>query len=381
MIDSVIFKSKNQSGNEGKELLQMKNSEEKEMLFRSFPAHLKEDVSKVLSIIPNSKYSVLNKIEKLLVNDDYIEIFSRVYFDEPGESKVNSLSENQKLILNCIYTRHDDGFIRQKHLKQLAFSNDDFVIPYKVMLLGEYVIEIIGTLYEQLTDECINESAKFALKNEEFWICSQSRVASYWNEYYRRKYPDYSKYIGKKILSKIEKCILNGPMLTNSTEIYNRVIDVAERFGANNKQQLKELAFILAKSKPEELFNALMEIFKLDGYTHFQHQELAGYLLFILCPKFNIDITSTIKSVLKTWDVSVEQFPFYFCISYGKDEVTRSLDSIDPESLSPEEKDRLRTFKWWMCGFEKVMQSNPTFDKLEKMRKHYLEGNSKPYNK
>jgi len=47
---------------------------------------------------------------------------------------------------------------------------------------------------------------KFIRDNPKFWMQTESRMISYWNEYYRRPtFPKLKDYIGKQIIDRIKK--------------------------------------------------------------------------------------------------------------------------------------------------------------------------------
>lgn len=196
-----------------------------EIILQAFPSILQQEVEKVIDILPVHEFNVLpvddkihfpdkllhNTFQTVYLDGEELKIPYRLYFNEPCYKKEISLTDLQKTILNCIYLRHHNGFVRQQRLKKLLTRTDNFIIPFSIQLLGEYVIEILEVLAEHTglnTDRYI----KFINDNQNFWNISKSRVISYWNEYYRRpQYPNYlppkyaglQDYIGQKIVNKL----------------------------------------------------------------------------------------------------------------------------------------------------------------------------------
>ncbi len=191
----------------------------KEKILNSFPADIKTDVELIMNVLPLKKNNVLlydgqtHKVENLIhdnfqivrLNNETLKISCRVYFNEPDLGVETNLTETQKTILNCLYLRHHDGYIRQKRLEMLINSSDYFVIPFTFQLLGEYVIEILEVLDKHINEKNISKYLNFIKENPKYWQQTESRMISYWNEYYRRKYPKLNDYIGKKIIDKIKK--------------------------------------------------------------------------------------------------------------------------------------------------------------------------------
>ena len=79
-----------------------------------FPISLRDDVSKVMQLIPNKTYNNVSigtseQIIKYSQNGAEIVIPYRIYFLEVPDKLLIKLSLQQKMILHCIYTRSCDG--------------------------------------------------------------------------------------------------------------------------------------------------------------------------------------------------------------------------------------------------------------------------------
>ena len=177
-------------------------------LYGAFPASLKNDVERVIAILPLNKGIGLSEWDNtVLLNGESLQIPYRIYFDEPDAIKEKALSPTQKLILNCLYTRHYDGFLRQRRLENLTGCPESFIVPFIIKLLSEYVLQILDVLDHQLQTSNLNPYSTFVRENPLYWRYTKSRMVSYWNEYYRRKFPKLRSYIGKAIVDKIENAI------------------------------------------------------------------------------------------------------------------------------------------------------------------------------
>ena len=199
-------------------LTKNKTKEYKERLLKSFPTELKSDVESVIRILPLEKNDVklcdgqVNKVENLIhstelrikVNGEQLIIPCRLYFDEPDIDSENNLTERQKVILNCIYLRHHNGYLRERRLKKLIDKNEKWTIPFTIQLLGEYVFEILEVLNIQINDKTIGNYQSFIEDNPKYWQQTESRMISYWNEYYRRKFPKLKEYLGTAIVKRIK---------------------------------------------------------------------------------------------------------------------------------------------------------------------------------
>lgn len=195
-------------------------TEYKDKLRDAFPKTLKGEIESVLSILPFDDNNVKRtgqqtiKVDNLIftsnltvqLEGELLAIPYRIYFNEPDFEKENKLTDFQKTIINCIYLRHFDGYIRQRRLENLVDKNEKWITPYTTQLLGEYVFEILQVLDKHINDNTIDNYVKFIRDNPKLWKQTESRMISYWNEYYRRPmFPKLKDYIGKQIIDRIKK--------------------------------------------------------------------------------------------------------------------------------------------------------------------------------
>ncbi len=195
------------------------NKLEREKILNSFPATLRPDVGKAIEVLPLNEHNVLlaggqiHQVDNLIHSDEQLVLLGkellripyRLYFNEPNPDKEKLLTDQQKTILNCIYLRHHNGFVRQKRLEKLVDTTLYFITPYTFQLLGEYVIEILEVLDRHINDKTIDTYVDFVNENRKYWQQTESRMISYWNEYYRRpKFPKLKDYIGKQIVDRIK---------------------------------------------------------------------------------------------------------------------------------------------------------------------------------
>lgn len=170
-----------------------------------FPSSLKDDVSKVVRLIPLKTYSNVSigtSKQTIQYSQDCVVIkfpYRMYYINVPDEA-LNKLSLQQKMILHCIYSRSCDGFVRLKHLQSLLLMDyADWAIPYIVKLCDEYVIEILEMTYDILKEQDTERIKRFCLENVQSFCKSYNRMISYWNEFYRDRCYNFHEYIGRKL--------------------------------------------------------------------------------------------------------------------------------------------------------------------------------------
>jgi hypothetical protein len=83
----------------------------------------------------------------------------------------------------------------------------------------------------------------------------------------------------------------------------------------------------------------------------FTNQEIAGRLLRDICPPCVRPLNDVLQSIASTWNVSVEQLPFYLRDVFGSEAVVEAADKLAGEYPKNSRESRaLETVKWWLKG-------------------------------
>lgn len=157
-------------------------------LTAAFPASLAPDVTRALSVMGPHWLPAAGS-RSVIVAGERLTIPYRLYVDPPETA---GLSPAQRLVLNCLYSRHHDGYVRKRHLEALMASRLPWVVPYVFLPIGEYVIEIVHAVLPYLSE--VDEVRAFAGENPDLLGVTRQRAASYWDEYNRRRYPNLRDY-------------------------------------------------------------------------------------------------------------------------------------------------------------------------------------------
>ncbi len=142
----------------------------------------------------------------VVVQGQQVCIPGRLYNDEPPTEVEASLSQRQRQLLHCLYSRHCDGRVRQRHIAKIVGSADPWVIPFVVQLVGEYVVEILVAICDDIRDLVAPGASghlaygQFIMDNPAFFARIQRQVVSYWSCYYRSAYPTFRGYPGCTLL-------------------------------------------------------------------------------------------------------------------------------------------------------------------------------------
>jgi hypothetical protein len=182
-------------------------------LVAAFPARLASDVQSVLAVMPEARLAPMMPFE-VEVQGETVVIPSRIYNEEPGADLERPLAGTQQMILHCLYSRHSDGRVRQRHLEQIVASGEPWVVPFVVQLAGEYVLEILEAIGRGLPGLAVPGSAQrrlygeFIARNPAFFARTERRVVSYWSCYYRWKYGAFGTYPGCVLLEALRAAVV-----------------------------------------------------------------------------------------------------------------------------------------------------------------------------
>lgn len=174
-------------------------------LAAAFPAHLQRDVQTVLKLLPSAPLKPALPFG-VTVDEQPLVIPYRIYQAEPPAGAETSLPPTQLAILNCLYTRHHDGRVRQRRLKHVLTLNEPWVVPFVVRLVGEYVLEILLDIRRELVELDDPTTPQHTVygqvlaANPSFLAVTRQRVASYWACYYRHLYSDRRYYPGSTLI-------------------------------------------------------------------------------------------------------------------------------------------------------------------------------------
>jgi len=140
-------------------------------------------------------------------------------------------------------------------------------------------------------------------------------------------------------------------MLTLDREtIASLVAGSAERYGGDSARELEDLAAVLRKAEPLELFWGLYQSFTTQPIEtrRYQQQALAGGRLLRLRPACPVAACEAIRNVLGGWEVSVEELPWYLALACGDDAIWTAMTQLEAEPLTDRQRLVLHTFRYWL---------------------------------
>jgi len=174
------------------------------MIQKAFPSYLHKEATKIADFLQQNdpKNFKIIGTEIVYLNGEVLELPQRVYF---GEYNTQSLTLVQEQMLNCLYLCHCNGHLREYYLRKVLEVKEDFILPFISKLFGDYVIEILEVLHNELPNDTRDKLRDFFRANPLYKRRIQSRIASYWDLFYRNIYPDLKKYVGYQLFQTIAK--------------------------------------------------------------------------------------------------------------------------------------------------------------------------------
>lgn len=168
----------------------------------AFPAMVRNDVIELRSALPHPLLTAY--AFPVFVSAELVQIPYRIYHDVTQIDRTR-FNDKQIEFLDCLLTRHHNGFIREEHLRKILSNNHPWVPPFVVQLAGEYVIEILSAIRDSIHDLDHDLYRAFLLSNPGFLDLTKRRVESYRNCYY--PHLDRNKYVGLEIVRFLDSLI------------------------------------------------------------------------------------------------------------------------------------------------------------------------------
>ena len=181
----------------------MEISRDQTILLKAFPQSLSTDVETVLELVPPAQHAPHLDIGTIFVAGESLHIPFRIYSPEPTADKLATLVGKQPAILACLYTRHHDGYVRHRHLRDLLALNEAWVPPFVLQLVGEYVVQIIKDIESNSAALDSKHYSRFIADNPDFVARTKQRIISYWR-YNMDTIPLFEDYPGFKIADKLK---------------------------------------------------------------------------------------------------------------------------------------------------------------------------------
>ncbi len=172
-----------------------------ELVLGPFGSDMEVDLRELLKQVPPAqlepKGSILahhGPFSSTLQPANVIEIPYRIYNGPITEPVLRSLSNRQRLLADCWFSRSHDGYVRERHLRRIVAAEEYWVVPYVLAALGDYVVEIVHEIESGLKRHSKPGSwhrrayRQFVENNHGFITLVRQRATSYQHCYYSASY-------------------------------------------------------------------------------------------------------------------------------------------------------------------------------------------------
>jgi hypothetical protein len=174
----------------------------------AFPARMR---SVVKAVVPHIS---LNQLRSPLggffakIQGEQVYIPGRVYYLKDAVLRCALRGDLETQVALCLGARHHDGYLRESCLREIIGFDLPWVVPFVVPLIGEYVVEIVSFIEENENAFNSENYRNFASENSDLMAAIRCRAISYWDAYYRDRYPEMCEYPAIRIIDKMEKLYL-----------------------------------------------------------------------------------------------------------------------------------------------------------------------------
>jgi hypothetical protein len=140
----------------------------------------------------------------------------------------------------------------------------------------------------------------------------------------------------------------------NRTTIIEKVKSSADQYGSSNLQQQKQLIFGCNNAPAGEVFFGLFSFFYDADLQEnkCERQKLSGVIMFSVAPPSPLTLDSSVFAAAIHWDYSVEELPWYWCKTFGKETVINFLFELVPDCSDCNLKKSIETFLFWSKGYK-----------------------------
>lgn len=125
-----------------------------------------------------------------IILEEQFSILLDKYHIRVDSTNIHKIDDNIWQNIKVLYG--GDGFERESKLVELlhtkTFKQNIVYYPYLLLLISDYVIEIVGIIQDNIIQFNLQYFKNVMTKNPKFQVYLFSRSISYWNEYYRNEY-------------------------------------------------------------------------------------------------------------------------------------------------------------------------------------------------
>ena len=167
----------------------------------AFPAALAGTLAQLLPVLTTGQLHAPSVPFDVHQDGRLLRIPVRTYYHREQLLACTRLAGDAGVLALCLGTRHHDGHLREACLRQLLLQERAWTAPFVVHLCGEYVLEIVEAIEVALPAWNAEALARYLRENPAYVATLERRAVSYWNCYYRRRFPEWEDYPGSRAMA------------------------------------------------------------------------------------------------------------------------------------------------------------------------------------
>lgn len=167
---------------------------------QAFPSRLAHELSQMEARLTSPALHRPSDPFQVKADGEQLSIPYRIYTEPFPDSEIGRLPVHFIALAAAWFSRHNDGRVRERSLRAINSYEPEWILSYVVPLCGEYVLPILDLVWDRRDRFSSSTLASWLCQNSVFYATIRRRVVSYWNCYYRPETPDFSRYVGKRLI-------------------------------------------------------------------------------------------------------------------------------------------------------------------------------------
>ena len=172
----------------------------------AFPSACARSIAEVVPRLAWRTEHASSRCFEVSLGADTLRIPERIYFDPVILDALDGCAPEEADLIRWYFTRHHDGHVRERCLREVIETPAVWAPAFVLRLLGEYVLEILDVISEQVPAIDPDGYRDFLRQNPRFHATTRSRVMSYWSCYHR-DFPR-SRYPGFLVLDALDALLI-----------------------------------------------------------------------------------------------------------------------------------------------------------------------------
>jgi hypothetical protein len=173
----------------------------------AFPASLAPLVTRLIPLLDSASGLPVHGHIAVSCDGETLRTPYRIYEVATSDDLFGSLPPLDQCIAACWFTRHHNGYVRERFLRALPAFDQPWIIAHVVLLCGEYVVELLDYVWANRTFFDPDGLGRWLLANRALHARTRRRIISYWDCYHRQSHPDFKAYVGARLIAFFDDCL------------------------------------------------------------------------------------------------------------------------------------------------------------------------------